>query len=120
MHRILVIDDDPSVGSFLRRGLKLEGYTVEVVSEGPAGLAQLRKFRPDLVILDQVLVGMSGLEVLEKLRQAAPELPVIMFSGRDEMEEAIGVDAYLVKPVAFDVLIATVRRLLPSGNGSSS
>jgi two-component system response regulator MprA len=113
MRRILVIDDDPSVLSFLRRGLKLAGFEIKTASQGAEGLELLQEFEPHLVILDRMLVGMGSPEVLDRLRQTCPELPVIMLTGRDaEAGEEIPVDAYLIKPVAFDTLMETVGRLL--------
>lgn len=115
MQRILVIDDDPSVTSFLQRGLKLAGFDAKAAGEGAEGLTLLESYCPDLLILDRVMVGMSGLEVLGAVYTLQPNLPVIMLTGRDAIkDENLRVSAYLVKPVAFDVLVDTVKSLLPA------
>jgi len=81
--RILVIDDDPAVTSVLRRGLSYEGYTVAIATNGPAGLTAAREIPPDLVVLDIMMPGLDGLEVLRRLRAADASLPVLMLTGRD-------------------------------------
>ena len=75
MQRILVIDDDPAITSVLKRGLSYEGFAVETVSNGADGLALARERPPDLVILDLMMPGLSGLEVLQRLRAADARLP---------------------------------------------
>ncbi|MER3443791.1 MAG: response regulator [Armatimonadota bacterium] len=115
MHRILVIDDDPSVCSFLRRGLMLAGFTVQTAADGPAGLEALERFAPHLVILDRKMGGMSGPEVLARLRERCPRLPVIMLTGRvpeDSEDDGLGVEAYLIKPVEFQELLGTIGALI--------
>lgn len=115
MPRILVIDDDPGVVSFLRRGLSLEGFEVQAAEEGPQALELFERFPPDLVLLDRRMTGMGGLEVLARIRALRPEVPVVILSGSDPEpgEPArLGVQAYLLKPVQFDTLVATLRSLL--------
>lgn len=115
MPRILVIDDDPGVVSFLRRGLSLEGFEVRTAEEGSEGLELLEQFQPNLVILDRRLVGMGGLEVLARIRALRPEVPVVILSGSDPEpgEPArLGVQAYLLKPVQFEILVTTIWSLL--------
>ncbi|PZA05861.1 MULTISPECIES: response regulator transcription factor [unclassified Meiothermus] len=121
MPRILVIDDDPGVVNFLRRGLSLEGFEVWTATEGLAGLEVFEQVEPHLVILDRRLVGMGGLEVLERLRAAHPQVPVVLLSGSDPKPgEQVNPDVtYLVKPVNFDILISTIRSLL-QGRGSNA
>lgn len=120
MARILVIDDDASITSVLRRGLSYEGFTVEVASSGSQGLAVARDRAPDLVILDVMLPGMDGFEVLQRLRNADLTLPVLMLTARDETADQVrglegGADDYVVKPFTFDILAARVRALLRRG-----
>lgn len=115
--RILVIDDDPGVRSLLERGLKYEGFSVETASDGEAGLAALRERPAELVILDVMLPGIDGLEVLRRVRQVDQGLPVLMLTARDESEQQVagfkgGADDYVTKPFSFDVLVARVRAQL--------
>lgn len=117
MKRILVIDDDPTVTSVLKRGLAYEGYTVDTAAAGPAGLAIARDHKPDLVILDVMLPGLDGYEVLRRLRAADDAVPVLMLTARDETSDQVqgleaGADDYVVKPFDFAVLAARVKALL--------
>ncbi len=117
MQHILVIDDDPAITSLLKRGLSYEGYTVEVAGTGEAGLALARNRLPDLVILDIMMPGINGLEVLRRLRAADDRLPVLMLTARDAPTDQVqgleaGADDYVVKPFTFEVLLARVRALL--------
>ena len=117
MTRILVIDDDPAVTSLLRRGLSYEGYSVAIAADGPAGLTAAREMPPDLVVLDSMMPGIDGLEVLRRLRAADTALPVLMLTARDTPSEQVegletGADDYMVKPFSFDVLLAHIRALL--------
>ena len=117
MHRILVIDDDSNVTSVLKRGLSYEGFTVDVASSGPEGLSLARDHVPDLVILDLMLPGMDGFEILRRLRAADATLPVLMLTARDAPTDQVrgleqGADDYVVKPFSFEVLAARVKALL--------
>lgn len=117
MQRILAIDDDPAVTSLLKRGLSYEGFTVEVASSGEAGLALAREHAPNLVVLDIMMPGMGGLEVLRRLRQADVRLPVLMLTAKDAPADQVqgleaGADDYVIKPFTFEVLLARVRALL--------
>jgi two-component system response regulator MprA len=114
--RILVVDDDPAVTDFLRRGLSYEGYSVQVAPDGPAGLAAAREKAPDMVILDVMMPGMDGLEVCRRLK-AGGDLPVLMLTARDSVADRVegletGADDYLVKPFAFEELLARIHALL--------
>ncbi len=117
MQRILTIDDDPSVTSVLKRGLSYEGFVVDIASSGQEGLDIARERYPDLVILDVMMPGMDGLEVLRRLRAADAQLPVLMLTARDSPTDQVaglerGADDYVVKPFTFEVLLARVRALL--------
>jgi DNA-binding response OmpR family regulator len=117
MLRIVAIDDDPAVTSLLKRGLTFEGFVVETASSGADGLALVRDRAPDLVILDIMMPGLDGLEVLRRLRAADPKLPVLMLTARDASADQVeglqlGADDYVVKPFTFEVLVARVRALL--------
>ena len=117
MQRILVIDDDPAVTGLLNRGLTYEGFTVAVSHSGPEGLSLAREWGPDLVILDIMLPGLSGLDVLARLHAAEPALPVLLLTARDAPADQVqgleqGADDYVVKPFTFEILVARVRVLL--------
>lgn len=117
MQRILVIDDDPAVTSVLKRGLAYEGFVVDTAGSGVEGLAIARDRAPDLVILDIMMPGLDGLEVLQRLRAADVQLPILMLTARDAPADEVqglerGADDYVVKPFTFEVLLARVRALL--------
>lgn len=115
--RILVVDDDAKVLSLMRRGLAFAGYTVDLAPDGERALAMARVHLPDLVVLDVMLPGIDGLEVCRRLRAGEPNLPVLMLTAKDRVPDRVagldaGADDYLVKPFAFDELLARIRALL--------
>lgn len=117
MPRILVIDDDPTVTSVLKRGLAYDGFAVDTAATGAQGLAIARDHVPDLVILDVMLPGLDGFQVLARLREADPALPVMMLTARDGSADQVrgldgGADDYVVKPFTLEVLTARVKALL--------
>lgn len=117
MERILVIDDDPAVTSLLKRGLSYEGYMVETAGSGESGLSAARDHNPDLVILDLMMPGINGLEVLRRLRSANEQLPVILLTAKDAPSDQVqglesGADDYITKPFRFEVLLARLHALL--------
>jgi heavy metal response regulator len=116
--RILVVEDEPKVASFLRQGLEEEGYAVDVVTDGTAAeeLA-LGGTTYDLVILDVMLPKQDGFAVLRTLREHRMMAPVLMLTARDSVPDRVtgldqGADDYLTKPFAFEELLARVRVLL--------
>ncbi len=114
---ILVIDDEPNILTTVRRSLELEGYAVEVAGGGGAGLAKLVEQDIDLVLLDVMMPGETGLEVLPKLRAAKPETLVIMMSGNATIETAVqatkaGAYDFIEKPLSGDKLLITVQNAL--------
>ena len=114
--RILVVDDDPEIVSFLKRGLIYEGYSVNAAGDGTEALTKSREKEPDLVILDIMMPGIDGVEVSKRLRQAS-DVPILMITAKGTVADKItgldsGADDYLVKPFAFDELLARVRALL--------
>lgn len=116
MTTILVVDDDPKIRSVLSRGLRFEGYTVQVAEDGFQALQLARLEAPDLVVLDVMLPGMDGLELCRRLRQGMAA-PILMLTARDAVPDRIagldsGADDYLVKPFDFDELLARIRALL--------
>jgi DNA-binding response OmpR family regulator len=111
---ILVVDDDSSVVKFLERGLSLEGYEVSTCASGDAALIQITKRMPDLLILDWMMPGLPGDQVLLRLRERQYRLPVIILSARDTIfdQQRIlksGANLFLNKPVDFTTLLAHVR-----------
>jgi DNA-binding response OmpR family regulator len=115
--RILVIEDEPRILSFLVRGLEAEGFTVDSAVHGGAALERARAGRPDLVVLDLLLPGIDGLTVLRELKQERPELPVVILSARSDLPTKLrgfelGASDYVAKPFALIELIARVRAQL--------
>jgi len=114
---ILVIDDEPNILTTVRRSLELEGYAVEVAGSGAAGLAKLVEHDIDLVLLDVMMPGETGLEVLPKLRTAKPEAMVVMMSGNATIETAVqavklGAHDFIEKPLTGDKVRITVENTL--------
>ena len=114
--RLLVVEDELRLGAALRRGLTAEGFLVDVVVDGPAGLEAARHGDYDAVVLDVMLPGMSGYNVVRTLRTEANWVPVLMLSAKDgEYDQAdgldYGADDYLTKPFSFVVLLARLRAL---------
>jgi DNA-binding response OmpR family regulator len=118
--RILVVEDETRILSFVRRGLEAEGYTVESSDDGRQGLALALSSEWDMLILDLLLPGLSGLEVLRQVHTGCPSLPVLVLSARGDLPTklrgfALGAADYVPKPVALDELLARVRVHLRSG-----
>lgn len=117
MRRILVIDDDVAVTKLLKRGLSYEGFAVDTATSGVEGLTIARERPSDLVILDVMMPGLDGLEVLRRLRAADEQLPVLMLTAKDAPADQVqglesGADDYVVKPFTFEVLLARIHSLL--------
>ncbi len=113
---ILIVDDDPEILSFVKRGLAYEGYTVDTAANGSEALAKAREKEPDLVILDIMMPGIDGIEVAKRLRQGG-DVPIIMLTAKGTVVDKVtglesGADDYLVKPFALDELLARVKALL--------
>jgi DNA-binding response OmpR family regulator len=128
MSRVLIVEDDSDIAALIAHYLDKAGYTSEVVQEGGRALALAREAPPDLVILDLMLPGLSGLEVCKALRadNRTAGIPIVMLTARGEESERIlgldsGADDYVVKPFSPNELMARVRALLrrvgPSGAG---
>jgi DNA-binding response OmpR family regulator len=115
--RVLLIEDEPGIVDFLRRGLEAEGFAVESALDGNDGERLALGGNFDAIVLDMMLPGRSGLEILSSLRRATPTVPVIVLSARGEIEDRVlGLDAgavdYLAKPFSLAELVARVRAQL--------
>jgi two-component system, OmpR family, response regulator MprA len=116
MTKILVVEDDPDIADFIRRGLIYKDYEVEVAHDGEQGLAVARDRPPDLVLLDLMIPKVDGVEVCRRLR-AGSSVPIIILTARDSVTDKIsgldaGADDYVTKPFQFDELLARVRAAL--------
>jgi DNA-binding response OmpR family regulator len=114
---ILVIEDEPGIVDFLERGLAANGFEVISAMDGDSGIKTALTADVDLIVLDMMLPGRSGLEVLERVREARPTLPVIVLTALDEIEHRVtGLDAgaadYIVKPFSLTELAARIRAQL--------
>jgi two-component system response regulator MprA len=116
--KILVVDDERAVRESLRRALVLQGYEVELASDGAEALARLAADgQPDAVVLDILMPGIDGLEVCRQIRRRGNSVPVLMLTARDAVGDRVegldaGADDYLVKPFALEELLARIRALL--------
>jgi two-component system, OmpR family, response regulator MprA len=115
--KVLVVEDDPSVCSSLERSLTFEGYSVVTARDGETGLASAFGHRPDVIVLDLGLPGLSGLEVCRRLRAAGNDVPVLMLTARNSTSDRVsgldaGADDYLPKPFALEELLARLRSVL--------
>src|ERR1035437_5592093 len=91
--RMLVVDDDPEIVSFLRRGLVFEGYTVDTANDGSEALVKIREKEPDLVILDIMMPGIGGIEVSRRLRQVS-QIPILMLTAKGTVADRVaGLDS---------------------------
>ena len=122
--RVLIVEDDPSMAASLRTGLQAEGYAVEVSSDGDDGLWRATEETFDVVLLDIMLPGRNGYQVVSELRQRGSHVPVLMLtakSGEWDQAEALdsGADDYLAKPFSYPVLLARLRALIRRSAGRS-
>jgi heavy metal response regulator len=115
--RILLVEDDIKVAAFIQKGLREEGYALDVCADGADGARWAVENDYDLVILDVMLPSMSGLDICRHIRAENKSTPVLMLTARDSSDDIVsgldsGADDYLTKPFSFDVLLARVRALL--------
>jgi two-component system, OmpR family, copper resistance phosphate regulon response regulator CusR len=123
MTRILIIEDEPRIASFVAKGLRAAGYTPTVIEDGNEGLDHALSGDYDLAVLDIGLPGIDGFALLEQLRGAGSRLPVIALTARDSVTDTVrglegGADDYMAKPFRFDELLARVRLRLRARAGS--
>ena len=115
--KILLVEDEPAVAAFLHRGLREQGHAVDLATDGLLGLHRAQSVPYDCLILDQLLPGLSGLELCRQVRARDPVVPILMLTALGETDDKIrgldaGADDYLVKPFAFEELLARLRALV--------
>ena len=115
--RILLVEDDPKLAKFIESELSLEGYHVTVAPNGLDGLTIARDTQPDLLILDWMLPGISGLDICLRLRSTGVQVPIIMLTAKEEVPDRVtglnaGADDYVTKPFSIEELLARVKARL--------
>lgn len=120
--KILIVEDEPKTGEYLRQGLNKAGFVADLAANGSDGLHLALHGEYDLVILDVMLPELDGWQVLASLRRRGLEMPVLFLTARDQVEDRVkglelGADDYLVKPFSFAELLARVRTILRRGRG---
>lgn len=111
---ILLVEDEVKLARFVELELELEGYRISVEHDGVSGLTKAREVNPDLVILDWMMPGLTGLEVCRRLRATGSKVPVILLTAKDEVSDRVagldaGADDYVVKPFSIEELLARIR-----------
>ncbi len=121
MARVLVVDDDDTILTLLRSYLTREGFEVKEAADGEAALAAARTFRPDVVVLDVLLPGLDGLEVLRRLRAETDPYVILLTAKTEEADRVVGLelgaDDYVTKPFSPRELVARIRAVLRRGRG---
>ncbi len=114
--KILIVEDENKIARFVELELSHEGYTVEIASDGREGLNKALAWQPDLIVLDLMLPGLSGIEVCRRVRQES-QVPIIMLTAKDDVSDKVmgldmGADDYMTKPFAIEELLARIRAML--------
>ena len=122
--KILIVEDEPKTGEYLRQGLREAGYFTDLFTNGVDGLYQALEIDYDLVMLDVMLPGMDGWTVLHQLRSKGRQMPVLFLTAKDQVADRVkglemGADDYLVKPFSFAELLARVRTILRRGRSGT-
>ncbi len=122
--RLLVVEDEQKVASFIQQGLTEEGHAVDLAHDGDMGLAMALDRVHDLIVLDISLPKKNGIEVLKTVRQAGVKTPILLLTVRANIEDKVlgldaGADDYLTKPFAFEELVARIRALAALGRGAT-
>lgn len=122
--KILIVEDEPKTGEYLRQGLREAGYFTDLFTSGVDGLYQALEIDYDLVMLDVMLPGMDGWTVLHQLRSKGRQMPVLFLTAKDQVADRVkglemGADDYLVKPFSFAELLARVRTILRRGRSGT-
>lgn len=117
IYKILIVEDEAQITRLIELELKYEGYEVFIAVDGNDGLQKIKEMKPDLILLDCMLPGLSGEEVCKQIRDNADETPVIMITAKDNVENKVrcldyGADDYLTKPFATEELLARIRAVL--------
>ncbi|MDI3521507.1 MAG: two-component system, OmpR family, copper resistance phosphate regulon response regulator CusR [Anaerophaga sp.] len=125
--RILIVEDEPSISNFLKEGLEEEGFAVDTADNGKQGLQLALDYLEeyDIILLDWMLPGMSGIEILRNIRKEDPAVPVIFLTARDTTDDAVfgletGANDYIRKPFAFEELLARIRVLMRTKSSENS
>ncbi|UBM63091.1 response regulator transcription factor [Candidatus Sulfidibacterium hydrothermale] len=114
MKKILIIEDEPGISTFLKEGLEEEGYQIEIAEEGESGLKKALSGKFDLILMDWMLPGLSGLEITNKLRETDVVTPIIFLTAKDTVQDTIlglrsGANDYLKKPFSFEELLERIH-----------
>ncbi|MEM7759834.1 MAG: response regulator transcription factor, partial [Cyanobacteria bacterium P01_A01_bin.40] len=111
---ILVVEDEAKLAQFIKMELEFEQYQVTHAADGFSGLSAAREIKPDLILLDWMLPGISGPEICRRLRQTGDQVPIILLTAKDEVSDRVtgldaGADDYVIKPFSIEELLARVR-----------
>lgn len=122
--RLLLVEDEKNVASFIKKGLEEEFYTVDVAEDGPKGLSMAISKAYGLLIVDIMLPGLSGIELCKRLREKGAKVPILLLTAIDSVESKVdglesGADDYLTKPFAFSELLARVKALMRRASGTT-